>query len=87
MSNLLSEKIIPDLRYIVLRSSLATYEAPPYELSSDKLEKIIRQAKNEHDIQSKILESDEALGVHISEETFDHAYKEVIARYENVDEF
>lgn len=82
-----SENIKPDLRYIVLRASLATYETPPYELSSDKLEKIIRQAQNEHDIQGKILASQEAVDVYISDEMVERSFQEVSARYENADDF
>jgi len=87
MTEALTEKIEPDLRYIVLRASLAKYETPPYKLSSDKLEKIIKQAQNEHDIQSKILSTTEAMDVFLSDEAIDRAYQEVISRYENKDEF
>ena len=87
MNSLTLNEIKPDLRYIVLRTSLATYETPPYELSSDKLVKIVKQAQNELHIQSKILASKEALDVILSDESLERAYQEVSARYENANEF
>ena len=87
MNSLTIKEIKPDLRYIVLRTSLATYETPPYELSSDKLGKILKQAQNEHQIQGKILASKEALDVILSEESIERACKEVSSRYENENDF
>lgn len=81
------EQIKPNLRYAVLRTALSNFETPPYQLSSDKLATVIKQVEKEFEIQSKILASKEAMDVILPEESITRAFKEVIERYENTEDF
>jgi len=79
--------ISPHLRYSVLRTSLSKFEKPPYELSSDKLTAVIKQAEKEHRIQTLVLSSKEAQNVLITEESINRAFEEVTNRYDSIDDF
>jgi len=81
------DKIEPDLRYSVLRTSLDKFETPPYELSSENLNIVIKQVEKEREIQSRILSSNEAMDVILTEESIDRAFDEVCKRYDNKDDF
>jgi nitrogen fixation protein NifM len=82
----LTSKIRPDLRYSVLRTALSTFETPPSQLSSDKLQAVINQVEREYNIQSKILSSKEARDIVIPEDSIDRAFHEVSDRYESPEE-
>jgi len=81
------EKIRSDLRYSVLRTSLNKYETPPFELPDEKLIVVIQQVEKEHEIQTKILSSKEAMDVILTEESVERSFKEVRDRYENEQDF
>jgi len=86
-SSIEMKNIKPDLRYSLLRTSLEKFEKNPNELSVDNLKAVLTQVEKEHQIQAKILSSDEARGIILTDEAVDRTYQEISARYENQEDF
>jgi len=86
-STSINDKIRPDLRYSVLRTALNKYEKPPGQLSLENLNNVIKQVEREHEIQSKILSSKEAVDIILPQESVDRALEEIVSRYESTEEF
>lgn len=73
--------------YTLLRASLALFKKPPSELEASELHQVESQAKNEYDIETRVLNSLEAAGVIIPEDALQHALDEVSQRFEDEQSF
>ena len=73
--------------YILLRSALALFKKSPTELGETELQQVQKQARNELNIENRVLNSPEAMGVIISETEIQHAYQEIRSRYEDEEYF
>ncbi len=73
--------------YTLLRAALSLFKKPPAELESQHLRQAQRQAKNEYEIETRVLNSAEAAGVIISEQELDRAFAEVSGRFEDDEAF
>ncbi|MBD9354762.1 nitrogen fixation protein NifM [Methylomonas albis] len=73
--------------YTLLRAALSLFQKAPAELEQPQLRQVEVQAKNEYEIEGRVLNSAEATGVVISDTELDRAYQEVRARFEDEDAF
>lgn len=73
--------------YTLLRASLSLFKKPPAELGSHELRQAQRQAKNEFNIETRVLNSAEAVNVMISEHELALAFAEVRDRFEDDEAF
>jgi len=73
--------------YTLLRASLSLFKKPPADLDDQQLRQAERQAKNEYEIEARVLRSPEAIGVIISDSDVAHAFAEVRERFEDDDRF
>ena len=73
--------------YTLLRASLSLFKKPPTELEGQQLTQAQRQAKNEYEIETRVLNSSEAASVIISEQELDRAFAEVLSRFEDEEAF
>lgn len=85
MMTLVAEEIIEP--YTLLRAALALFKKPPAELPGEQLQQARRQARNEFDIESRVLHSPEAISVIVSEQELDMAFAEVRDRFDNDEHF
>ena len=69
--------------YTLLRASLSLFKKPPTELENQQLRQAERQAKNEYEIENRVLNSEEAVGVIISDQELEQALAEVKGRFED----
>ncbi|CAG1770745.1 Foldase protein PrsA [uncultured bacterium] len=73
--------------YILLRAALNLFKKTPIELGETELQQAEKQARNELNIENRVLNSAEATGVVISETEIQHAYQEIRARYDDENSF
>jgi peptidylprolyl isomerase/peptidyl-prolyl cis-trans isomerase C len=73
--------------YTLLRAALSLFQKAPAELEQVQLRQVEVQAKNEYEIEGRVLNSVEATGVIISDTELDRAYREVHGRFEDEDAF
>ncbi|OAI08485.1 nitrogen fixation protein NifM [Methylomonas methanica] len=73
--------------YTLLRAALSLFQKAPAELEQLQLRQVEVQAKNEYEIEGRVLSSSEATGVVISDTELGRAYKEVRGRFEDEDAF
>jgi peptidylprolyl isomerase/peptidyl-prolyl cis-trans isomerase C len=73
--------------YTLLRAALSLFQKAPAELEQLQLRQVEVQAKNEYEIEGRVLNSVEATGVIISDTELDRAYREVHGRFEDEDAF
>jgi peptidyl-prolyl cis-trans isomerase C len=73
--------------YILLRAALNLFKKAPTELGETELKRVHKQARNELNIENRVLNSAEAMGVIISEEEIKHAYQEIRGRYDDENSF
>jgi peptidyl-prolyl cis-trans isomerase C len=73
--------------YTLLRAALSLYKKSPGELDSDELRKVERQAKNEFDIETRVIHAPEAASVIVTEQELQQAIAEVSSRFENEEDF
>ncbi|MGR8931060.1 MAG: nitrogen fixation protein NifM [Gammaproteobacteria bacterium] len=73
--------------YTLLRASLSLFKKPPTELEDQQLRQATRQATNEYEIETRVLRSQEAASVIISDTEVEHAFAEVRDRFEDEDRF
>lgn len=69
--------------YTLLRASLSLFKKAPTELENQQLSQAQRQAKNEYEIESRVLNSNEAASVIVSEQEVVNAFAEVRDRFED----
>ena len=68
--------------YTLLRAALSLFKKDPAELESDQLRQAQRQARNEYEIEARVLNSAEAASVIITEEELERAFAEVRERFD-----
>ena len=73
--------------YTLLRASLSLFKKPPSELQNQELKRVEMQARNEFEIETRVLNSNEAVSVIISEHELDRAFAEVRERFETEESF
>lgn len=73
--------------YTLLRAALNLFKKAPAELEQPQLKQVEIQARNEFEIESRVLNSDEAAGVVISDIELERAYQDVRGRFEDDDSF
>ncbi|MDP2902673.1 MAG: nitrogen fixation protein NifM, partial [Methylovulum sp.] len=73
--------------YNVLRAALALFKKAPSELADDELTQAQRQAANEYKIETRVLNSQEASSVMITDVEIQRAYQEIRGRYDDEDGF
>ncbi|WKJ91239.1 nitrogen fixation protein NifM [Methylomonas montana] len=73
--------------YTLLRAALTLFKKAPAELEQLQLRQVEVQAKNEYEIEGRVLNSAEATGVVISDTELNRAYQEVRGRFEDEDAF
>ncbi|MBD9360400.1 nitrogen fixation protein NifM [Methylomonas fluvii] len=73
--------------YTLLRAALSLFQKAPAELEQLQLRQVEVQAKNEYEIEGRVLSSSEATGVVISDTELDRAFKEVRGRFEDEEAF
>jgi peptidyl-prolyl cis-trans isomerase C len=69
--------------YNVLRAALALFKKAPSELAEAELSQAQRQAANEYQLESRVLNSQEASSVIITVEEVQRAYQEIRNRYDD----
>ncbi|MGR8942416.1 MAG: nitrogen fixation protein NifM [Gammaproteobacteria bacterium] len=69
--------------YTLLRTSLALFKKPPSDLDQEQLHQARKQARNEYDIETRVLHSAEAAGVIISERELERAFAEIRSRFDS----
>jgi peptidyl-prolyl cis-trans isomerase C len=73
--------------YTLLRAALSLFKKPPAELEEQQLRQAQRQAINEYDIETRVLNSPEAASVIVSEQELAMAVAEVQGRFEDAEAF
>ena len=73
--------------YTLLRASLNLFKKPPAELQDQQLRQVAVQARNEYEIESRVLNSTEAACVIITEQELVQAFAEVRNRFDSEGEF
>ena len=73
--------------YTLLRASLTLFKKPPTELEDQQLRQVAVQARNEYEIESRVLNSTEAASVIITEQELKQAFAEVRDRFASHEEF
>lgn len=73
--------------YTLLRAALTLFKKDPAELESEELRQVQRQAKNEYEIESRVLNSPEAAGVIITEQELERAFAEIRNRFDDEERF
>lgn len=68
--------------YTLLRAALNLYQKPPSELSAEQWQQASRQARNEFQIETRVLNSSEAAGVVVPEQLVEAAFQEVRQRFD-----
>lgn len=83
--NQIAENIIEP--YTLLRAALTLFKKPPVELDETQLKQAQRQARNEFDIETRVLNSSEAACVIVSEQELAMAFAEVRERFADEEAF
>ena len=73
--------------YSLLRTALAAFKKTPNELSDEQRAALAIQARNEHDLELRVLTSPEAASVIVTEEMLDDAVNEIRSRFDDEDSF
>ncbi len=84
MTHTLEEPIEP---YTLLRAALSLFQKPPADLPEEQLKRAMQQACNEFDIESRVLNSTEAVGVIVGEQELAQAFVEVRSRFDSDEHF
>lgn len=69
--------------YTLLRASLSLFKKAPTELEHQQLFQAQKQAKNEYEIETRVLNSNEAASVIVSEQEVANAFAEVRERFDD----
>lgn len=69
--------------YTLLRAALSLYKRPPADLETEQLQKVQRQARNEYDIETRVINSTEAASVIVTEQELERAIAEVRNRFDD----
>ncbi len=69
--------------YTLLRAALSLFNRSPADLESAQLQQVQRQAKNEYEIETRVINSTEAASVIVTEQELERAVSEVRSRFED----
>ena len=69
--------------YTLLRAALSLYKRSPADLETEQLQKAQRQARNEYEIETRVINSTEAASVIVTEQELTRAIAEVRNRFED----
>lgn len=73
--------------YTLLRAALALFEKSPSQLSPEELSRVETQAKNEFTLETRVLNSPEAVAVIVPDKELELAFSEIKKRFENSEAF
>ena len=73
--------------YTLLRAALSLFKRPPTDLEAEQLLQVQRQARNEYEIESRVINSPEAAGVIVTEQELAQAVAEVRNRFDTEEAF
>ncbi|QPK64778.1 nitrogen fixation protein NifM [Methylomonas sp. LL1] len=73
--------------YTLLRASLSLFKKAPTELENQQLRQAQRQARNEYEIETRVLNSAEAVSVMVSDQELARAFAEVRDRFDDDEAF
>jgi peptidylprolyl isomerase/peptidyl-prolyl cis-trans isomerase C len=73
--------------YTLLRAALTLFKKPPVDLEARQLRQVTVQARNEYEIESRVLNSPEAASVIITEQELQQAFAEVRGRFDSQEAF
>jgi len=76
-----------EMPYNRLRTALALFGKPPAELDPDDRQRVDAQAEREYQIEQRILESPEAVGVMVGADELERAMQEVRGNYPDAEAF
>lgn len=69
--------------YTMLRAALSLFQKPPLDLDERQFKQVTVQARNEFEIETRVLNSQEASSVIVSDQELEQAYIEVMSRFES----
>lgn len=81
----ITDKIPENLAYLVLVIASENYQKAPFELNTDELQAVIRQAEKLYQLQEKMIVEHEA--VVITEQQLQESYLEIQSRYQDEEDF
>lgn len=73
--------------YTLLRVSLSLFQKSPDDLDFEQLRQVTKQAGNEYDIETRVLNAPEAAGVIVTGVQLERAFAEVRERFDSGDDF
>jgi hypothetical protein len=73
----------PEMPFIRLRAALELFGKPPFELKPKEMQKALKQAEREYEIETRILNSRESAGVMVSQEEIERALGEIRTRHQD----
>ena len=73
--------------YTLLRAALSLFKRPPTDLEAEQLQQVQRQAKNEFEIETRVINSTEAASVIVTEQELAQAIAEVRSRFADEEAF
>lgn len=73
--------------YTLLRASLSLFKKSPEELESEQYQQVQRQAKNEYEIETRVIHSPEAASVIVTDQELNQAIAEVRGRFPDEESF
>jgi nitrogen fixation protein NifM len=83
----LPDSVYIEMPYNRLRTALALFGKPPVELEPDEMQRVHAQAEKEYQIEQRILEAPEAVGVMVGDAELSRAFEEVKGKYQDEDAF
>ncbi len=73
--------------YTLLRAALSLFKRPPTDLETEQLLQVQRQARNEYEIETRVINSTEAASVIVTEQELAQAVAEVRNRFDDEEAF
>lgn len=73
--------------YTLLRAALSLYQRAPTDLETEQLLQVQRQARNEFEIETRVINSPEAASVIVTEQELEQAIGEVRTRFQDEEQF
>jgi nitrogen fixation protein NifM len=73
--------------YTLLRAALSLFKRPPTDLETEQLLQVQRQARNEYEIETRVINSTEAASVIVTEQELEQAVAEVRNRFDDEEAF
>lgn len=73
--------------YTLLRAALSLFQKPPLDLDERQLRQATVQARNEFEIETRVLNAREACGVIVSDQQLERAFSEVAERFDDDADF